>query len=42
MDKFGEDVQLEDRGNGTAVLNISVQISPMFIAWCCSFGLVLK
>lgn len=38
MDKFGEDVQLEDRGNGTAVLNISVQISPMFIAWCCSFG----
>lgn len=38
MDKFGEDVKLVDRGNGTAQLDISVQISPAFIAWCCSFG----
>lgn len=38
MDKFGEDVKLVDRGDGTAQLDISVQISPAFIAWCCSFG----
>lgn len=38
MDKFGEDVQLVDKGDGTALLNISVQISPAFLGWCCSFG----
>ena len=38
MDKFGEDVSLVDRGDGTAMLDTSVQISPAFFAWCCSFG----
>lgn len=38
MDKFGEDVKLVDRGDGTALLDISVQISPAFLGWCCSFG----
>lgn len=38
MDKFGEGVKLVDRGDGTAQLDISVQISPAFFAWCCSFG----
>ena len=38
MDKFGEDVQLVDKGDGTALLIISVQISPAFLGWCCSFG----
>lgn len=38
MDKFGEEVQLVDRGDGTAQLNISVQVSLAFLGWCCSFG----
>lgn len=38
MDKFGEGVKLVDGGNGTAQLDISVQISPAFLGWCCSFG----
>lgn len=42
MDKFGEDVSLTDRGDGTAQLEISVQISPAFLAWCCAFGNKLK
>ena len=42
MDKFGEDVSLTDRGDGTAQLEISVQISPAFLAWCCAFGDKLK
>lgn len=42
MDKFGEDVALTDRGDGTAQLEISVQISPAFLAWCCAFGDKLK
>ena len=42
MDKFGEDVALTDRGDGTAQLEISVQISPAFLSWCCAFGDKLK
>ena len=42
MDKFGENVSLMDRGDGTAQLEISVQISPAFLAWCCAFGDKLK
>ena len=42
MDKFGEDVSLTDREDGTAQLEISVQISPAFLAWCCAFGDKLK
>ena len=42
MDKFGEDVALTDRGDGTAQLEIAVQISPAFLAWCCAFGDKLK
>ena len=42
MDKFGEDVSLVDRGDGTASLDICVQISPAFLAWCCAFGDRLK
>ena len=42
MDKFGEDVSLTDRGDGAAQLEISVQISPAFLAWCCAFGDKLK
>lgn len=42
MDKFGENVSLTDRGDGTAQLEISVQISPAFLAWCCAFGDKLK
>ena len=38
MDKFGEDVSLVDRGDGTASLDICVQISPAFLAWGCAFG----
>ena len=42
MDKFGEAVALTDRGDGTVQLEISVQISPAFLAWCCAFGDKLK
>lgn len=42
MDKFGENISLMDRGDGTARLEISVQISPAFLAWCCAFGDKLK
>ena len=42
MDKFGENISLMDRGDGTAQLEISVQISAAFLAWCCSFGDKLK
>ena len=42
MDKFGEAVALTDRGDGTAQFEISVQISPVFLAWCCAFGDKLK
>ena len=42
MDKFGENISLMDRGDGTARLEISVQISPAFLAWCCAFGDMLK
>ena len=31
-----------DRGDGTAQLEISVQISAAFLAWCCAFGDKLK
>lgn len=42
MDKFGENISLMDRGDGTAQLEIFVQISPAFLAWCCAFGGKLK
>lgn len=42
MDKFGEDVFLTDGGDETTRFEISVQISPAFLAWCCAFGDKLK
>lgn len=41
-DKFGELVQLSENKNGTVKFFANVQVSPTFLAWCCSFGNQLK
>ena len=41
-DKFGEDITLYPASEHTVGFTASVQISPTFFAWCCSFGDKLK
>ncbi len=42
MDKFGEDVNMKDLGEGKIQFTANVQVSPTFLGWCCSFGGDLK
>lgn len=37
-DKFGEDITLYTASEHTVGFTANVQVSPTFIAWCCSFG----
>lgn len=41
-DKFGELASLRDKGNNLVCFSADVQVSPTFLAWCCSFGDKLK
>lgn len=37
-DKFGDLIHLHDENNGSVTFSANVQVSPTFLAWCCSFG----
>ncbi len=41
-DKFGELAQLRNMNNDIVGFSVDVQVSPTFLAWCCSFGKKLK
>lgn len=41
-DKFGDRVALHKKDENTVGFMADVQVSPTFIAWCCSFGNLLK
>lgn len=41
-DRFGEKTPITDLGNGKITLSATVQISPTFFGWCCTFGDKLK
>ena len=38
LDKFGFDTRLSARGENTFRFSATVQFSPVFLGWCCSFG----
>ena len=38
LDKFGFDTRLSSRGENTFRFTATVQLSPVFLGWCCSFG----
>jgi predicted DNA-binding transcriptional regulator YafY len=42
FDKFGDRVQLQEVDERWLKFTAEVQVSPTFIAWCCSFGAKLK
>ena len=42
LDKFGFDTRLSARGENTFRFSATVQLSPVFLGWCCSFGKLLK
>lgn len=44
LDKFGENIELIDKDEEWAEFTATVQVSPTFLAWCCSFGnrLIIK
>lgn len=42
LDKFGFDTRLSVRNNQTFSFSATVQLSPVFLGWCCSFGDKLK
>lgn len=42
LDKFGFDTRLSARGENTFRFSATVQLSPVFFGWCCSFGKLLK
>ena len=42
LDKFGFDTHLSAIGEHTFRFTATVQISPVFLGWCCSFGEKLK
>lgn len=42
LDKFGFDTHLSAVGEHTFRFTATVQISPVFLGWCCSFGSHLK
>lgn len=41
-DKFGELAELQNMNDGIVGFTADVQVSPTFLAWCCSFGSQLK
>ncbi|MBQ8374501.1 MAG: WYL domain-containing protein [Clostridia bacterium] len=41
-DKFGKRIKMYELSEKEVVFSADVQISPTFIAWCCSFGSKLK
>lgn len=41
-DKFGEDITLSPASEHMVEFTANVQVSPTFLAWCCSFGDKLK
>ncbi|MBQ7227921.1 MAG: WYL domain-containing protein [Clostridia bacterium] len=41
-DKFGKTVSLQETTDGKIAFTANVQVSPTFMAWCCSFGNLLK
>lgn len=38
LDKFGFDTRLSVRNDHTFSFSATVQLSPVFLGWCCSFG----
>ena len=42
LDKFGFDTRLSTRSDHTFSFSATVQLSPVFLGWCCSFGGKLK
>ena len=38
LDKFGFDTRLSARGENTFRFSATVQLSPVFLGWCCSLG----
>lgn len=42
LDKFGFDTRLSVCGENTFSFSAAVQLSPVFLGWCCSFGNRLK
>ena len=38
LDKFGFDTRLSTRSDHTFSFSATVQLSPVFLGWCCSFG----
>ena len=42
LDKFGFDTHLSAVGEHTFRFTATVQVSPVFFGWCCSFGEKLK
>ena len=42
FDKLGDEVKIMETKDGRLKCTCQVQVSPMFIAWCCSFGSRLR
>lgn len=42
FDKFGSNIKIRQLENGKLHCTIEIQQSPIFIAWCCSFGTRMK
>lgn len=42
LDKFGYEIRLYRSSEDTFRFTADVQISPVFLGWCCSFGGYLK
>lgn len=42
FDKFGSNIKLSETSDGRLKCLCEVQVSPMFVAWCCSFGNRIK
>lgn len=38
IDKFGENIRMREFDNNQIMATVKVQVSPTFLAWCCSFG----
>ncbi len=41
-DKFGDAASLQSVDENTVRFSVEVQVSPTFLAWCCSFGRLIK
>ena len=42
LDKFGFNIHLKSCGDHSFCFSAAVQLSPVFIGWCCSFGNMLQ